>query len=408
MTNLIGIHLQEPVDNWTQPLAKMEAGTPVVCFQTENCTEVKKHNRDLITIKRHFIAHQDRYLYASDKSQAAREFFNQFVDGTFEQHAENIDMICELNEYFGGESEEERKHKIEWAWRVAGVWATEYRTRPEYEHIRLVLARTAVGNDIPVEVAAAAAEYDCLLAYHPYIPVKGGEVYAPEINWEYFSGRWAQMDKAYVKAGVYIDWIFTECGSAGFNLYNDGNLSLHPNDGWRHSRVHNGHVESYIKALKWWIDGVAQWNAHHQNRAKGGVLFTSNRISGWEDFRLAQPALGQVMSYFARYQPHIQVSIPSPQPIPPDKSLQARLWEAAQANQLVRLNRKAGLQNYATRMGFTSVTSNEFPFTDNDGRSMIGQRFQRLDSDDVMVAYVQYGYGEEYPIFHEIYQPIKD
>ena len=444
MTLLIGIHLQEPVNSWTEAVQAMPERTPFELFQTESASEARQHNPHLFTVKRHMVHHQQPYLFATDKPNAARTFLNTFVDGTFASHAHNISAICELNEYFGGESYQELLQKIEWARTIAAVWATEYRSRPELEHIQLVLARTAVGNDIPLEVAKAASEHDCILSYHPYVPVRHNQIFGvgnataylnelgayervPESdqpiegeilfrlqqekavklddgispNELYFSMRWAEMDKQFVQAGYRVKWLFTEAGSVGYHLHENGDLSLHANDGWRHPDVHHGDLEAYISAMEWWVGKVAQWNVNHEHRALGGVLFTTNRSSGWEYFRLEQPALGQMMTHFANWQPPV-IYPPDPQPVP-NKPFATRLWEAAQAQQLVRLNSTAALQKHARIHGYTSITSNEFPIMGDDQSALVAQRFQRVDMDDVMVAFTRI--GDYTNIQHIIYQP---
>jgi hypothetical protein len=249
-----------------------------------------------------------------DNRQRARTFFDTFVDGTFMEHAANVDFIEEWNEYFGnGMPAEERQRFILWAQAAAEVWSNEYRSRSGLEHIRLILANTAVGNDIPVEVAEAAVNHDCLLGYHSYWPTRANHV--PGDAWPYYEGRWTEMDKLYKSQGLSVDWALTEAGPV---LYHGDwpSVTLGPLDGWRHCDVHNADVERYIESITLFMDRWLQWNLANDWRVSNPMLFTSG-FFGWVDFQIWQPQLNDISEnvyYWTLQAP------PDPDPIPPPPS----------------------------------------------------------------------------------------
>ncbi len=322
MTNLIGLHMQDPVPDWgPRAVLPMPPETWHKIFQVEIAREAKHGNEHwpgnptCRIVYRHHVDHQDPFLFAADKRKAAREFFSRFIDGTFEQHAANVDAVEELNEYFAaGEPADGRAHKIAWAQAVARVWAEEY--RPRFPHIRLVLANTAVGNDIPIEVAQAAAQYGAILSYHGYTPVRNGAILADQARW--YSDRWQTMDAEYWAAGIGVYWLLTEIGPVGYSQTPNGDVHLHAFAGWAAMDVMNGNAGALAAQLKGQADRMATWNRQNGGRCLGGQVFTTNVHSGWEWFRLVNPALGQVFGELAAHQ------TPAPPPPPPPTDDRAR------------------------------------------------------------------------------------
>jgi hypothetical protein len=245
--------------------------------------------------------------------QCARDFFDTFIDGTFESLAHNVDYVEEWNEYFGNSMPaEERQRFVLWSQAVAQVWAEEYRTRPGLGHIRLILANTAVGNDIPIETAQAASDYDALLGYHAYWPTRNNET--PSDSWPYYEGRWTEMDATFVSHGIVVDWALTEAGPVLF--YNDWpRVTLGPNDGWRHASVHGANVDRFWAGIKSFLNRWREWNARHSGRCGNPVLFTSG-FSGWGAFQIHQPELSSLAEKAHRWSDTAPPPPPLPEPSP--------------------------------------------------------------------------------------------
>ena len=315
-------HFGSPVNDWPRAVAQLLEGyVTKVIDNVQMLAESKAVNPGVKTILRHWYQQQVPGDSFQDNKQRARDFFDSFIDDTFINgsthginHAAATDYVEEWNEYFGNsQTPEERERFILWAQAVAEVWTTEYRTIPGLEHIRLILANTAIGNDIPVEVARTAAHWDCLLGYHPYWPVQND--YTPEAEWEWYSGRWTELDYKYRSQGIVVDWAFTEAGAVRY--WGDWpNIGLDAGGGWKHPECHDSNLGEYKESIARWMNKWSDWNATHDNRALPPVLFDS-RPDGWEHFQIHQPVMDEIAQFVQQWQPG-NPSQPPPPPPPVD------------------------------------------------------------------------------------------
>jgi hypothetical protein len=259
-----------------------------------------------------------------------------------------VDYIEEWNEYFANsQNATEIAERVTWATAVSQVWRDEYRSQADYAHIRLVLGNTAIGNDLPTDFAKIANQYDCVIGYHPYIPVTNGVIKAGE--WPDYSGRWTVMDGRFRAAGYTVEWLFTEGGP----VYEYGPGQLDPGGGWRHPNVYGGNVDGYKAAMKYWLDQTAIWNAANGGRARGVVLFTSGGGDWWKWFETKQPEMDALAALAANYVPPVIVDPGD------DMSWKQEIWQASVEEQIARgipLNPDAGLQQLIlARPGYTPV-----------------------------------------------------
>lgn len=291
---MIGFHLQGNVDDWPAAVRRLPAGAPLkVVDGVQRCVEAKAVNPGVYTVVRHHVSTQNP---TGDMREQARRFFDSFIDASFMAIAGSVDAVQELNEYFANsQTNEERQRWVEWITACVDVWREEYRTRPGLEHIDLILAETAVGNDIPLAVARIAHENPfCVLGYHPYIPVWRGELH-PQ-HWQFYSGRWATMDANYLRNGYRVRWFFGEFGAVGLTMPGWPN-SLAPNDGWRHPRVYDGNLAGYLDMMTEWASLLEDTQAWQEGRVLGAVLFTSGGGSQWKHFEVAQPEMGAIAAH---------------------------------------------------------------------------------------------------------------
>ncbi len=313
---MISFHIQRPVNDWPRTLTRLPDGTPIKAVDNvQLLDEAKRIHPGIKTILRHWYDPGQVFgtTDANVLRDKARAFFQTFVDGTFRQFAHNVDYIEEWNEYnASSHNSQEIAERVAWVDAVSWVWANEYRTQPDYEHIRLVLGNVAIGNDVPLGVARIAAQRGDVLGYHPYIPVRNHQVLPNE--WDFYSGRWSVMDATFVQQGFVCEWLFTEIGPVGYNTNPiNGAISLNALDGWRHSNVCAGNVESYLSVLEYWLQRTSEWNRTHGNRALGGVLFTTGNLDPWKDFETRQPEIDAITQFMAAW----PVNPPSPVPPPP-------------------------------------------------------------------------------------------
>jgi GH25 family lysozyme M1 (1,4-beta-N-acetylmuramidase) len=276
------IHFQAATDNWPAAIAGTFPFVTKAVDRADLLREAKQHNPNVFTILRHWYdGHQvPGGPTVEENLQCARDFFATFVDETFRtQYAPHVDAIESFNEYLAdSQTLGEKRIWLAWAEAAARVWRDEYRSRPEYAHIRLVLCNTAQGNRISLQFAVIAQHYDCLLGYHPYIYCRDGVRAAND--WAASSGLWDTMDAEYRVCGIHVDWIFTEAGPFESAC-----------NGWRSPTCLGGDSARYVEVVRQWIRDVKQTDAYRTNRVKGFCLFTTGGGSQWESFETKQPEL---------------------------------------------------------------------------------------------------------------------
>lgn len=309
---MIGFHIQNSPRDWPAAVARLPAKTPVkMVLGVERCREAKAANPTVRTWYR-WVGGQP--LPSSNFEAHARTWLNQFVDGTFRREAAWVDWIGEYNETLA--NSQDAAEKARWLalhTAMAKVWAEEYRREPELAHIRMTLCATAVGNDIPLAFARAAAHYGAILDYHPYIVCRDGEI-SPN-DWRWYSGRWAFMDDEFRRNGVLVDWAFGEMGAVRDAAENWGG-ALDPQGGWKHPGCLNGDIERYKEVLWYWLDKATVTPAWRDGRVLGGVLFTSGAPGtgpDWKWFDILQPDMSTIAEFVRLYD-----AAPPPPPPPPD------------------------------------------------------------------------------------------
>ena len=247
----------------------------------------------------------------------AERWIRQFVDESFLKVAHAVDFINGYNETLANsQSKEERLRWIALHTAMAKVWKERFRdVEPRLQHIKIVLCETAVGNDIPIEIAAASVKYDALLGYHPYIacdtmgPVVPDNEwsgisrppYVSPHDWRWYSGRWNWMDMAYSKEGVNVTWAFGEMGPV-WDASHNWSGHLDPIGGWKNCL--SGSITRYQAVMKYWLDNATKTNAYHDGRIEGAVLFTSGAPGNegqWATFDLRDKDLNDIISFTNNY-----------------------------------------------------------------------------------------------------------
>ena len=310
---MIGFHLQGNVDNWPAAAAELPPGAPMkFCEGVQRCAEVKAANPGIYTVVRHVVYDQHPQ---GDLQQQARDFYATFVDDSFRKEARHVNAICEWNEYFAdSQTAVERDKWIAWTTAAVEVWRDDYRSQAAYQHIELIVAETAVGNDIPVAIARLSHRcHWVILGYHPYVPVWQKQIRPDE--WRWYSGRWESMDLRFLHFGLKVRWFFGEFGAVGHNGPGWPH-SLAPNDGWQHEDVYDGDLAEYIGMMIYWMRRAQQSQAWKEGRIIGATIFTSGGGSLWRHFELKQPELGMVARAVSDYIGNCPPP-PTPEPPPP-------------------------------------------------------------------------------------------
>ena len=375
---MIGFHHQNPSNNWPAANARLVAGTPVkMVFGVERCRETKATNPGVKTWYR-WVGSQP--LPSGNYEQHARQWLNQFIDGTFRREAAHVDYVQGYNETLANsQSPEEKAQWIALHTALMKVWYQEYRKESALSHIRFITCETAVGNDIPIEIARAAVRYDALLGYHPYAvcrvaPVRESDpsrlslddifpsrfdaprasfrdseelyimqetvnkeplsrgftiaavetvvnrpAYVSPHDWQWYSGRWAVMDMGYAAQGVKPDWIFGEMGPV-LDASDNWSGWLDPTGGWKSDRCLGGDINKYKSVADYWLANTTRTQAYQEGRVYGGVWFTSGAPGSgpnWKSFDLIDGDM-VVMAEHNRAYNYPPVDGPVDPPDPPD------------------------------------------------------------------------------------------
>lgn len=331
------IHLQKSVPGWLEAVQLLPAGAVVLAVdQVQELRSAKQINPQVLTVLRHH--YDEGQVFGGtweENKQRARAFFATFIDNTFRQYAPDVNLVKEWNEYLANsQNEQERQARITWAKAAAEVWRDEYRSQPEYEHIRLVIASAAVGNDIPLEFAEIAVNYDCVLSYHAYSHWTQGT--RDPGDWQWFSGRWATMDDTFRAAGYEVAWLFTEAGPFESVL-----------TGWRSMECLAASMSAYVDAVRLWIRDVKTTPAFQNGRVLGFCLFTTGRAGDtWKFFWTEQPELNALARMVGE------------EWIRPMDSLNEFLWNESVQAQIdcgIQLNSQAALQQAIFEAGLVPV-----------------------------------------------------
>jgi hypothetical protein len=347
----MSFHLQSAVNNWTEKINLLPPNSTFKAFQPQLLDEAKRINPGLLTVMRYWDDPNQVFNAGSFSgyAEAARRFFNRFIDGTFMTLAHNVDFVEGWNEYLAnGQSAAEVNERVLWVDAATAVWNNEFRTIPELEHIRFVGCNAAIGNDIPEAMARILYARDAVIGYHPYMPVRNGKPFTFRTSTAFLSGpeeaiptqkvkmvpgslypvllpdyqiesanslgddgrrffwlRWQAMDEMYRAKGVYPEWLFTEFNPLNYVEHSWG-LHLDGGGGWRHKDVCNGNIPCYINSVLLFCDEVARWNAQNQGRAIGTPMnFTTGagNNSVWSLFETGQPEIGMISDALRVFKP---------------------------------------------------------------------------------------------------------
>ena len=316
------IHHQKSVDNWLDAIALLPSGSLCKATSVQPLGEIKAVNKSVTTMLR-YVNDGIQGVNPDDTDAIRRlraiDWFNRFIDWTFLEgetagvpHWQAVDIIGFWNEYYAGSQLPEEK---ELWWRqervAAQVWQDEYRNGPNADklgHIRLAIGAAPVGNDIPMQSAETAYLYDCILDYHgydKYLALKNRDPY----SWPYHCGRWEEMDRTFMAAGYFVDWLLGESGPYAGVL-----------DGWRSGKVLGGDRVAYVESARVFVEEVQATDAYKTGRFKGFVLFTTGGGSTWKEYETGRDELVAMANMLVEEQWGMQVPMPipvPPTPVPP-------------------------------------------------------------------------------------------
>ena len=314
---MIGPHAQRG-GAWINHIHRLPNGAPVKAVDDYQLLwQAYDINPTLYTVFRKYWDGSQTYDDApmSVKKDRARQYFNSFLDGTFDQNKHKVRAIGLWNEeYAASQSPIEKQRRIDQDRAFIEVWVAEYKSR--YPHIHIHSTSAAPGNSIPLGIAALAHEFRnqllFVLDYHAYTAVSGNAIVPGEHVW--CSGRWMQDDVLYRQNGYFVRWFSGESGATGWNV----GENRFDYGGWKEERVHGGNLQSYLTVTV--NDNLSRWkawNATHNGRFMGAVQFTSNNNadSRWVSYELLDE-WGPMADYVKAH----SGTVPPPPPPPPQNT----------------------------------------------------------------------------------------
>ena len=355
----IGFHGQRPINNWLEAIKILPAGAPFLAVDDVHmCRDAKLANPGLLTVFRKKIDVQHFATNFEDAKQLARDYFNTFIDGTWQQQElwRYVDVVKEWNEYVASsQNEAERQLIITWLKAVTAVWNQEYRgtAKTGGRDIPLACLSVAIGNDIDPRYAKIIADSGNIISYHNYTHFFGGQ--RDPQDWQHHSGRWVGMDAQFKAQGITAKWIATE-GGIYEGVY----------DGWKSAKTVGGSIQRYInECIKYQLDRVGEWNQANNGRFLGSVLFTFGNTGSWSQYELSGDEMKQIAQVVRDYQPQ-QPPDPPTDPGGETMAWQNEIWDVSIERQAISLNKTAALQSAIFADGFVPVQS-EFWHTPSDG-----------------------------------------
>ena len=373
--NKRGPHFQSNnVDSWPAAVAQMARGAWVKIMDDVNMAlTAKQANPNVNVVVRFWRDHMQQFgLDREETRQRVRDFLRSWLNESFLLMSPNIDAVEGFNEYLAvSQNPNEIAARIMWVEEFINIWQNEVLdVFPNLAHIDLCVANTAVGNDIPWQIANLAYQNDYYIGYHGYTSIVSKDyqemqkfgapyredyirpnfraannpMYYPDTHPQWYrphigiapdayfaivagerspneeiwgSGRVLQQDiYDYQPRGIYPKYLFTECG-----LVRDlnGRGWLQPNDGWKHPQVAGGDQNRYLDLEEEVNVYDSIWNANNGGRLHGRVYFTSG-ANDWPDFDINGSELNYLMASMAQYSnaPNPPQPPPPPPPPPPD------------------------------------------------------------------------------------------
>jgi len=285
----IGLHLQGNASGVPEFIARVEPAVVKCVMGFERALDIKHASPHTAVVVRHYNDNSEPFIHHPyGPAAGARAWIDQFRDSVTSiagrLRTEHGDQ--EILLYVEGPNEEYATgadNSAILAFDIAfcqAVAEMEARIGP-------VPFTAAVGNpgeeeyEALVPLARACADAKGLMGYHNYWlanPGYGG----PDHLWQHLAGRWTEMDKVFVRHGVYVRWFGGESGVVG-GKSGPGWVSLMPHDGWKSKECLGGDWNRYLDQIMRADELIAQWNSEHGDRYLGVVLFTTSG-PGWDSF----------------------------------------------------------------------------------------------------------------------------
>lgn len=289
---MFGVHLQDGYRGDMEFIRDVQPEVVKLVGNFEKSQIIKANSPNTKVIIRYHTNNQEPYYnHPLGADAGALAWYDNFGP-TLEKYAPYIDYVESVNEEVPTHNDDKLRAVV--AFDVAFCKLLEDRDFPA----RPIVLTAAIGNPdhgaetrLMIPAAREAARCGGAVGYHAYFGYNWQQQFSDlddPAEAKHFCMRalWS-YDPEFVKAGVYVDYIFTETGP----IYLAGSpghwYTPSAEGGWRWSGCMNGSFEHFLRYAQKAMGMWATWNATHQNRCRGGTWFTLGG-PGWSNFEYGQ------------------------------------------------------------------------------------------------------------------------
>jgi len=291
----IGLHLQTMVSGWEKYYRDVQPPIGKVLASMQDVLGIKRASINTTAVWRRVDDDQGPYLEAEDPMVGARKWVDTFRDSLYQVCDQLVrEMPTIKAPYFYVESINETYPSLNMDsvvrarnFDMAFIDALAECNLP----IAPAVFTAAIGNPHESEYAALVPlarkceQAGGMMGYHNYWYVKDSvSTLAP--GWEYYAGRWAEMDEVFVANGVHVRWYGGESGA-----YESVEM------GWKNPVCFNGNWAAYLSDIRDIDQYLAEWNLIHGDRYLGLVLFTSGEATGWQWFQIRDLEIADMQTF---------------------------------------------------------------------------------------------------------------
>jgi len=280
--NYIGLHVQDPVKDWTAYLRDAKPNL-VKVFSVDQAVQARLANPEATVILRFHVDNDGEWL-----SKGPAAYLNLY-EMTLESAARtygadlalsSVNVVETLNELIGTHTIDQTKRVAAFDAEFAGLVKKRFGGM-----IVPGVLTVAVGNpdhsaaEIELLLPAVRAAIDAggFVAYHGYWGANPTASYL-ESAWQWHAGRWTEWDQVFTSHGLYPRYYLGESGAC---LYSQ-TAGFDPGRGWKSC----GDFPRHLAEIEIANRKIAEWNAAHQGRCRGLVLFTTGGGTRWKDFEV--------------------------------------------------------------------------------------------------------------------------
>ena len=292
--NLLGVHQQKEAGGVLEYYAAAHPSVYKTVLNFQFIQAIKEVSPETITIIRPF---------PNDiRGKSAVESILRGIKDDLAVLHPYIDYVELINEQVPSNNQDAIKLAVD-----TEIWGMEYLKALGYP-VKPLILNVAVGNPwgpwdpfneqellVPAVEASIAMFGEACIGYHGYWPsnLSGCWLRFGDVNGvrkdvgKYYAFRAQEWDRhTFAPRGLKPLYIATEMGPIGTHgpRPEDGYIDLMSHSGWHSKSCLGGSRSRLIDELALWQAEWAEWNATHENRFRGGTVFTTPGVDPWDSF----------------------------------------------------------------------------------------------------------------------------